>query len=46
MEQNLPHPIPSELLDAPITGSRLGGESLRQALGDGTTLLAFLRHFG
>jgi hypothetical protein len=38
--------IPEDVLDAQVTGVNLMPGTLRDQLGDGTTLLVFLRHFG
>ncbi len=38
--------IPAALLDRPVVGVGLSPGSLRDQLGDDTTLLVFLRHFG
>lgn len=38
--------IPSEVLDAPVTGLNLVPGRLRDQLGDAPTLLVFLRHLG
>ncbi|MEM9514457.1 MAG: hypothetical protein AAGA42_06325 [Actinomycetota bacterium] len=39
--------VPSDVLDLPVTGVRLGGATtLRAVTNDGPTLLVFLRHFG
>jgi len=38
--------VPTEALDRPVTGVRLAPGTLRDQLGDGVTLLVFLRHFG
>lgn len=39
-------PIASEVLATPVEGVNLVGETLRDQLGEGDTLLVFLRHFG
>ena len=39
-------PIPPELLDASVSGINLMPGTLRDQLGEGDTLLVFLRHFG
>ena len=38
--------FPSEVLDRPVAGWNLRGDSLRAELGDTPALLLFLRHFG
>lgn len=38
--------IPAGVLDAPVAGVNLMPGTLRDQLGDATTLLVFLRHFG
>lgn len=38
--------IPDEVLDAPVAGVNLMPGTLRDQLGEGPTLLVFLRHFG
>lgn len=38
--------IPAAVLDAPVAGVNLMPGTLRDQLGDATTLLVFLRHFG
>jgi hypothetical protein len=38
--------IPDDVLDAPVAGMSLVPGTLRDQLGDATTLLVFLRHFG
>ncbi|HKK53283.1 MAG TPA: SelL-related redox protein [Myxococcota bacterium] len=38
--------LPIEALDAPVNGVNLVPGTLRDQLGDGITLLVFLRHFG
>ena len=38
--------IPDALLDRPVAGLNLAPGTLRDQLGDGVTLLVFLRHFG
>ncbi len=38
--------IAPELLESPVDGVNLVGETLRDLLGEGDTLLVFLRHFG
>jgi hypothetical protein len=38
--------ISPDILDQTVTGLRLGGESLRETLGDEATLMLFLRHLG
>jgi len=41
-----PRQIPDDVLDAPVAGVNLMPGTLRDQLGDATTLLVFLRHFG
>ena len=38
--------IPARVLDAPVVGYQLAPGRLRHQLGEGPTLLVFLRHFG
>lgn len=38
--------IPPEILEAPVSGVNLAPGPLRDQIGDGPTLLVFLRHFG
>lgn len=41
-----PSSLPATLLDRPVTGHRLRGDTLGENLSHGPTLLVFLRHFG
>jgi len=38
--------IPAEVLDHRVVGLNLPGERLGEVIGDGQTLLLFLRHLG
>jgi hypothetical protein len=38
--------IPAEVLDLPLEGLGLAGQTLREQVADEATVLAFLRHFG
>lgn len=38
--------LPDSILDLPLTGVNLPPATLRAALGERSTLLVFLRHFG
>jgi hypothetical protein len=38
--------IPTEILDCPVEGVNLRPGALRDQLGEATSLLIFLRHFG
>lgn len=38
--------LPAALLDAPVHGRHLTGQTLGANLAGGPTLVAFLRHFG
>jgi hypothetical protein len=38
--------LSADVLEGPVRGRRLRGRTLGQELGDETTLVVFLRHFG
>ena len=46
MNLEQPRQIPTEVLARPVRGTNLKHATLGECLGQGPTLLVFLRHFG